>query len=168
MDIKAAKPAKGESVLVSNGPLMIIKHHDKRQVTLCSTVHTGEIVDTGKVFHATKEPITKPDCIVDYNKFMGSVDRSHHMVQYFAFGRKTLKWYKKVIMHLMDLCTTQAYILYRTHTDNPVPHRVFNIDLIQQILNTIKLPEVSAAGGPRTNPVVLQRLNNNLAMHSIR
>ena len=71
-------------------------------------------------------------------------------------------------MHLMGMCSPRAYTLYKKHTDNLVTHRVINKELIDQILNTIKLPEVSAAGRPRTNPVVLQRLNKNRAMHSLR
>ena len=74
--IKDSKPAKGDRIVVSNGPLMIMKYHDKRQVALCSTIHKGDMVDTGKRSRDTQQPIMKPDAILDYNKFMGSVDRS--------------------------------------------------------------------------------------------
>ena len=64
-----AKPPKGETVLMSNGPLVIMKH--------------------------TEQSIMKPDAIIAYNKYMGFVDHSDQLLQYLAMRHKTLKWYKK-------------------------------------------------------------------------
>ena len=104
---------------------MVIKFHDRRPVTLCSTIHKGCMMDTGKKTRDTQEPILKPDVVLDYNKHMGNVDRSDQFVQYLAMRRRTLKWYKKVLFHMMDLCTVQAYIIYKMVTNKPVLHRVF-------------------------------------------
>ena len=82
--IKKGNPAKGNQIVVSNGPLMVIKFHDRRQATLCSTIHKGCMVDTGTKTRDTQEPILKPDVVLDHNKHMGNVDRSDQLVQYLA------------------------------------------------------------------------------------
>ena len=133
LGIKNAKPPKGETVVMSNGPLVIMKHTDKRPVTMCSTIHKGVHVDTGKVTRHTQQPIIKPDAIIAYNKYMGFVDRSDQLLQYLAMRRRTLKWYKKVMFHLFDLCNVQAHILYKLQTDKPMAHTTFNRELVKQI-----------------------------------
>ena len=164
--IKKGNPAMGNQIVVSNGPLMVIKFHDGRQVTLCSTIHKGCMVDTGKKTRDTQEPILKPDVVLDYNKHLGNVDRGDQLVQYLAMRRRTLKWYKKVLFHMMDLCTVQAYIIYKMVTNKPILHRVFKRELVKEILASTELPRAISSGCPRaTAPETLQRLNNDLRMH---
>ena len=150
LGIKNATPPKGETVVMSNGPLVILKHTDKRPVTMCSTIHKGIHVDTGKVTRHTQQPIIKPDAIIAYNKFLGCVDHSDQLLQYSAMRRRTLKWYKKVTFHLFYLCNVQAHIVYKL-----------------QILSSVQLSPIVTAGRPRSNPVELLRLNNDLNMHTL-
>ena len=110
--MKAAKPPQGELFVTHNEPLMLMKYHDKRQVSLCSTLHRGVMKETARLDRETDEPIQKPDAIIDYNKYMGAVDLSDQLLQYTANRRRTLKWYKKVMFHMYDLCSVQAYLLY--------------------------------------------------------
>ena len=135
LGIKNVKPPKGETVVMSNGLLVILKHTDKRPVTTCSTIHKGVHVDTGKVTIHTQQPI-----IIAYNKYMGCVDRIDQLLQYLAMRRRTLKWYKKVMFHLFDLCNVQAHIVYKLQTYKPMAHRTFNRELVKQILSSVQLP----------------------------
>ena len=41
---------------------------------MLSSIHVGELVDTGKVDFATKQNIVKLDATVDYNENMGGDD----------------------------------------------------------------------------------------------
>lgn len=50
------------------------KTKKKKIVSMMSTRHTGELVDTGKIHYQSKEEIIKPDFIRDYNRSMGGVD----------------------------------------------------------------------------------------------
>ena len=166
--IKEGKPAKGDMIVVHNSPLIVMKYHDKRQVSMCSTLHRGVMVPSGKVDRETKEDIMKPDAILDYNKFMGSVDRSDQLVQYLAMRRRTLKWYKKVMFHLLDLCVVQAYLIYKQQTTGrPVLHRVFKRELVKQMLQPLQLPAVVNVGRPRSDPNALLRLNNDINIHHL-
>lgn len=57
---------------------------------------------------------SKPLEIVNYNKFMGGVDRSDQMTSYYSSPRKTIRWYKKVIFHMLDLAVYNTFMLYKT------------------------------------------------------
>ena len=163
--IKSGKPDKGNMIVANNGPLMVLKYHHKRQVSMCSTLHKGIMNDTGKKTRDKQEAILKPDAIMDYNKYMGAVDRSDQMLQYLAMRRKTLKWYKKVMFHLFDLCALQAYLIYKMQTDKPVLHRVFKRDLVKQIIAPLDLPPVKALGRPRGDGTAILRFNGDFNVH---
>ena len=40
--------------------------------------------------------ITKPNIIVEYNKYMNGVDKCNQYLNYYSLGRKAKKWWKKV------------------------------------------------------------------------
>ena len=163
--IKEGKPDKGQLLVANNGPLMVMTYHDKSQVSLCSTLHKSVMTDSGKVTMGTEEPIMKPDAIVDYNKYMGAVDRSDHTLQYHAMRRKTLKWYKKVMFHLFDLCSVQAYLIYKMQTNKPVLHRTFKRELVKQIVTPLDLPKVKPKGRPHVDATTLRRLEPDFNVH---
>lgn len=75
-DLKTVKLKKGESVAMTNGTLQLLKWKDKRDVHMCTTLHSAEFIDVpDKVDRTTGEAIQRPHCIVDYDKYMGAVDR---------------------------------------------------------------------------------------------
>ena len=155
---KDEKLAKGNFFVMNNDPVTIMKYNDKRVVSLCSTIHKGEMIPTGRVSRATGEAVEKLDCVCDYNKFMGAVDRSDQMITYLCMRRKTMKWYKKVMFHMFDLCELQAYLLYKYNTEKPVIHRFFRRELIEQLIKSADLPKPVKAGKPSTSGAVLQRI----------
>ena len=65
-------------------------------VSMMSTKHTGQLQQTGKIHHATKLPIRKPDVIASYNKIMGGVDNLSRVLVPYALARKGVKWYRKL------------------------------------------------------------------------
>ena len=44
-DLKTAKLKKGESLAMTNGTLQLLKWRDKRDIHMCTTVHTAEFID---------------------------------------------------------------------------------------------------------------------------
>ena len=60
---------------------------------------------SGKTYWKTKEPIMKPNLMCYYNKYMGGgggggggggrIDPNDQLLQYSAYDRCTLKWWKK-------------------------------------------------------------------------
>lgn len=68
-------------------------------------------------------PINKPDIILDYNQNMQITDKSDMMIGSVESVRKTIKWYKKLFFHLVDVCTLNAYPYYKKATRKNVPFR---------------------------------------------
>lgn len=54
----------------------------------------------------------KPNQIVQYNKFMSGVDRQDQMMAYYPCERKTLRWYKKIGIHFIQICMLNLYLIY--------------------------------------------------------
>ncbi|XP_062570286.1 piggyBac transposable element-derived protein 4-like [Saccostrea cucullata] len=93
-DLKTVKLKKGESVAMTNWTLQLL--NCKRDVHMCTTVHNAEFINVpGRVDRTTGQPIQHPRCIVDYDKYMGAVDRCDQIIAYPAFKRRTLKWWIK-------------------------------------------------------------------------
>ncbi|XP_033729277.1 piggyBac transposable element-derived protein 4-like [Pecten maximus] len=103
--------------------------------------------------------VWKPDCVLDYNKYMGAVDRCDQMVTYGSFQRKTLKWWKKVFFHTLGLAVLNAYHIYKHREDHPVPHRLFRRQLVAQLVEDSGVTGPEASGRRRAAPEVLQRLS---------
>ena len=82
---------------------------------MLSSVHSVVDVEVGQNHPGTGHPITKPEIIHDYNKFMGAVDRCDQMVAYSCFWRRTMRWWKKKFFHLFFLILN-AYILYSLYS----------------------------------------------------
>ena len=61
---------------------------------------------------AEQETELKPQCILDYNKNMGSVDRLDAVLHPYSAARKSMKWYKKLAFHLLQVALLNAHILY--------------------------------------------------------
>jgi hypothetical protein len=91
--------------------------------------------------------VRKPQCVTDYNEKMGDVDRSDMMLSSVECVRKTIKWYKKLFFHTVDLCVLNAHALYLTKTGNRVPLAKFQLEIICQLLERYHTPRAAARGG---------------------
>jgi len=64
----------------------------------------------------------KPNVIVQYNAFMGGVDKLDQMLKLYLSLCTTMKWYKKLFQHLLDVTVYNSFVLYkeksRTTKDN--------------------------------------------------
>ena len=88
-------------------PLLAMKYKDKREIRLLSTVHEGKMANTGKEHWLSKEPILKPDIVIDYNLNMRLVDKSDMQVGTIDSLRKSMKWYKKLFLSLHGFVCTK-------------------------------------------------------------
>ena len=103
---------KGERELQVSDKLLAVKWYDKREVHMLATEHTREMMDSGKVNHVTNEPIMKPDCVIDYNTNMRLIDKADMQISAIECVRRTVKWYKKLFFHLMDMSMLNAYNMF--------------------------------------------------------
>lgn len=104
-----ATQKKGDVCRKKCGNILAVKWKDKRSVTTLSTLHTGELANSGKI-NRKGEELMKPDIIVDFNVNMRLVDKSDMMVGDVECIRKTVKWYKKFFStYLTSVCSTHRF-----------------------------------------------------------
>ena len=147
--IKTTKLANGDHMAktLTRGNLQLIKWPGKRDVLILRSMHNAEFCD---VPHGNRngQTVRKLKAALDYNKYIGAVDRSDQMLQYQAFKWMTLTWWKKVFFHLFNVAVLNAYITYRMKEGNLDPQRVFRRKLVAQrvaIRRCIHLNQASAS-----------------------
>ena len=79
-------------------------------MTMLSTIHEAVFVETGKV-DRNGDKIEKPEPVYYYCGWMGGVDLSDQLLNYYSFLRKSSKWSQKLLIHLFNLVLLNAYIL---------------------------------------------------------
>lgn len=67
---------------------------------------------------------------------MAGEDRSDQMLSYYGAMRKTLRWYKKIAVHIIEMTVHYAYILYcqQPNAENKTSLQ-FREEVIQYWLN---------------------------------
>ena len=106
--VKQAKLKRGEATSYRSNELLAMKFKDKRDVPMLTTVQNEEMVPGRR--NAAHQ---KPKCIADYNKYMGGVDRTDQLMQPYDMARKSLKWYKKLACHFLQLTMLNSFLLFK-------------------------------------------------------
>ncbi|XP_047103881.1 piggyBac transposable element-derived protein 4-like [Schistocerca piceifrons] len=130
-EIQEAKLRKGEAVARFAEGVMIGKWRDKREVCYISNAFTNEMVE---VETKRKEKKSKPLAIVNYNKFMAGVDRHDQMLSYYLSERKTIRWYKKLFIHVVEMILTNAHALHNKYCGTKMPLQEFRLSIIRALL----------------------------------
>jgi len=111
-DVVNAKLKVGETVSKYSNNVMIGKWKDKREVTYISSEFQNDMVPT--INRKGRETL-KPLPIKHYNKFMSGIDRQDQMISYYPFTRKTIRWYKKLGIHIIQMLLLNSYNLYNQY-----------------------------------------------------
>ena len=111
------KGAPGTLQIQEAGKMLALSFTDKRQVLLLSTLHKGDLKDTGKIDRETGGTKHKPDAIIDYNKNMRLVDKADMMTSYIDCTRKTKKWPTRVFQQMIRLCLLNGFVKFKE--ENP-------------------------------------------------
>lgn len=136
---KFKKINKGDRQVKYCTPMMALKWHDKKNIHMITTIHKDEMGPTDKLDRSTELPIMKPECIIDYNKNMGTVDTTDMMLSQLHCIRKTIKWYKKLFFHIIDMHILNAFRVYKINNIDLPEHvtrfKNFHLSLIRQIVD---------------------------------
>ena len=148
-EIKETKLKKGEVMALFSHKLMALKWHDKKEVTMLSTVHDkAGMTNTGKKRRTTNDPLVKPKAVIDYNKGMGGVDRMDQQLASFPLMRRYVKAYKKIFFYLLDMTLYNSYVLYKKITRQFLKYNEFRVLVAEQWLEDITLPSYAKRGRP--------------------
>lgn len=141
--------------------LLMMLWKDKKVVRLLTTMHSADMVATGRVNRHTQEPIVKPQIVLDYNIGMGGVDHSDALATTYEVARKTVKWYRKLFFYLFDMCLTNSWLIYRK-LGGKVTHVNFRKQLVREMLSDADLPEYPRSGRRRTRTTATTRKSKHM------
>jgi hypothetical protein len=109
-DVIKKKLNTGESISkYTKDGVCVTKWKDRREVLTISSEYNGELIEATNRRGNVK---LKPNQIVQYNKFMSGVDRQDQMMAYYPCERETLRWYKKIGIHFIQICMLNSYLIY--------------------------------------------------------
>lgn len=129
--IESIKLKKGELCIVHQNNICIIKWVDRREIRAISSKYNGNLEYTRNRRGVYK---LKPQMISKYNNNMKAVDHHDQMLSYYSFEHKSLRWYKKVIIHVMQVLLINSYLLYNKFSGKNVNLYDFRLSVIKSII----------------------------------
>ncbi|XP_069960072.1 piggyBac transposable element-derived protein 4 [Cherax quadricarinatus] len=147
---------RGEVQVFAANDIMAFRWHDKRDVTLLTSVHQNKMTDSGRQNRETNKPILKPAALMDYTLNMYSVNKCDVQIGFADCVRKSYKWYMKLFFHLVDISMLNAYNMYKMRTRNKPPYSEFCLSVIRQIIFKYQV----------TTPAIQNRLRTDHQMPS--
>jgi len=130
------KLKRGDHIWKRQNKVYVSKWKDKRDVLCITTKYQPKMLVSKNKYGQEK---LKPIEIAKYNEFMSGVDRADQMISYYSCPRKSAKWYKKVIFHLLDVAVWNSFFLYKQHFDcSDLRFKVYRDLLIKDL---IKIPK---------------------------
>jgi hypothetical protein len=135
--------------------LLALLWRDKRIITILSSYDTGSMKNVSRITRGGYQvELKKPEVILNYNKFMGGVDRADQLGSIHCFLRKTLKWWRKIFFWGIEVSSLNSYILYKAdckHNDTkPMPHIKFIRELVMSLIGNFREGGTPRYGTPST------------------
>lgn len=137
--------SKGQCIRRRKGRVMVLKWCDNRDVMMLSTFHSGKMVASGNK-NQKGEKVIKPDCVISHNKSMFGVNCRDQTTSYYSPLRTRLRWYRKVVLHFIDMALANAYILYRKKGGNK-QQGWFRAEVIRDLLKTGSIDKTAPSPG---------------------
>lgn len=131
-DLVKKKLKKGESSsLYTDKGICVTKWKDRKEILSISSEFDGEMVEGT---NRRGEQINKPKLILNYNKFMGGIDRGDQMLSYYSCEHKTLRFYKKLGIHIFQIMLMNAYVLFNQYSTRKLNFYDFRLSVIESML----------------------------------
>lgn len=159
-NVIASKLKRGEYQWARNGHVYVSKWRDNRDVLCITTKYHPEIIETSNRHNIKK---MKPREVAEYNKGMSGIDRSDQMISYYSCPRKTIRWYKKIIFHLLDISVWNSFYIYKKFNNSKKSYIEYREKVIASLLGIENVsdgrklvPSGPLHGGSRNNIQVAQ------------
>ena len=142
---------RGNYVFRCQNPLLAVTWMDKKAVHFMSTCHDVSATTCFRTERRNNKFVRveypQPNIAAGYTSYMGGVDRCDQFIQYYSFGRKTVKWTKRVFFKLLEISKSNALILYNQSPNHQPAAGKPKMTLLQF---TIKM--ISSLIGGQQNP----------------
>lgn len=124
----------GERESMCTNKLLAVHWKDRRDVYMLTTLHKDTMTATKKIDRVTGNKYLKPECVVNYNANMGAIDKTDMLLSSIECVRRTMKWYKKLFFHIVDMSLLNAYSAYKTVTGKHISLADFQLQLINELV----------------------------------
>jgi hypothetical protein len=101
-------------------------------VIAISSEHSHDLVN---ITNRTGIIKSKPLSIIKYNEYMSGIDRQDQMLSYYPCERKTLRWYKKLGIHFIQILLLNSYLLYNKNVKK-ISFYDYRLKIISTLLNS--------------------------------
>lgn len=136
---------RNQCVFRRNASLLAFRWLEKKPVTMLSTIHSAQMVETGKVTREGQR-VVKPSAIVDYCSLMGGVDLNDQLLTYYSFLRKSIKWSRKLLIHCFNMIILNGHIMNKMYGQEKLSHDDYRDNIVKYLIaeglksNNIPLP----------------------------
>ena len=137
---KSFKLNKGETKAWRDGKKLVLAWRDKGKPTvMISTVYQGSMTTVRGRRGETRE---KPLVVDKYNQSMGGVDIADQYGCYYSFGRRSIKWWRKLMFWLLEVSLVNSYILYKATSSNHLSHSDYRRKLVVGLCEGLPVGDV--------------------------
>ena len=97
-----------------------------------------------------------PTAIADYNQHKSGVDTIDQLHANYSIGRKSKKWWPRLVWWLIDMCIINAYSLYQQKQQVQITQLEFRQQLMKQLVEQYPQERSRTGRPPSTPPTVIQ------------
>ena len=144
-ELEKSGVSRGAGYYIVEPPAVYVCWRDVKVVTLMSTVYPGHSEDNvtrkarDKSGKFQEVSIPRPVMVKMYNQNMGGVDKSDQYLAYHNVLRKTVRYWKTLLYHMVDVAVVNAFIVYNILAfesgHKPISENDFRDALVLQIIN---------------------------------
>lgn len=156
-EVTKANLKKGESKGMYSEKILVGKWRDKRDVLYISTEFENIMENTK---NRRGNEVEKPLPVVNYNKYMGGIDHRDQMSAYYPMIRKTLRWYKKIGIHMFQLYLQNAHSLFNKYSGRKLSLYQFRLEILEKLLPD-ELQQIEAHRNLEHLPTKIEIRNEN-------
>lgn len=130
------KMKKGDFRYKTKSGVSAYKWMDNKAVTFLSTLHSPKTITSvnRKNKDGSLSQVTCPEVVKVYNNIMGGVDRFDQFRERYAIGRRSVKWWHRILYFLIDLAIVSSFILWNVAKGTKIDQLSFRLRLAKQLI----------------------------------
>jgi hypothetical protein len=129
---------RGQSKTWQSGNFTVSVWQDSKPVLVAASNSDplANMSVTRKQKDGTRITVAAPMSVVEYNKYMGGVDKNDQLRGYYHVRLKSRKYYKYIFWFMFEVAITNALILCNNHTDLGIKEgKTFRVLLAKSLIS---------------------------------
>lgn len=136
---KQVKLKRGEYQFKTKNHVAATKWMDRKPVCMLSTAHNPKDTTTvqRKNKNGSKTAVPCPKVVAEYNANMGGVDRFDQLRERYGIGRRSTKWWHRLMYFLIDMAIVNGHIMWKNSREvrKNLDQVSFRLRLARQLIN---------------------------------